>query len=476
MRKVSKPMLSVVVTLSIALLSVLVACSGTLDLVVETTPAAVATIAALATENAYLATLVAEQQAAPSVPQHSPKSTPTKWSPPTTPPAEPLPVALVYRIPAGAESEIHVLEADGADHRTLTLPSYAGHGHYQVAGRRLAYTLDDAIYLADLADGTTRELYDASGRRAPDFDLCWSSDGRVLAYALAYEEADGSRMVELGTLDGYQQEIVTVLTARPAGPTPTPPPMPSAPSLPGFANLHLLGFDRAAGRIYATPIGGAEGYAALWAFDVETGERVLTVPMEEPEGVLDVALSPDFRRLAVRRVGTEPAQAVMAVYDLETGEVMDESTYALPTDTHLSRLYWLPDGTQMVGLLGEGTTPGLDVAPTLGLWVLDLDQHIARPVVALESPEAGFIGWRHGVVPDTGDLVLLWWLDALSREWHYQLVDVATSQIEDIPLPPGADVLGWASRVSGATIPEPSPTSPPLFTPQPTTTPEPAGG
>ncbi len=467
-------MLSVAITLSIALLSVLVACSGTLDLAVETTPAAVATIAALATENAHLATLVAERKAAPPVPQHPPKPTPTKWSPPTTPSADPLPAALVYRIPAGAESEIHVLEPGGADLRPLTLPSHAG--HYQVTERRLAYTLDGAIYLADLADGTTRELYDAFDRRAPDFDLCWSSDGRGLAYALAYEEADGSRMVELGTLDGYQQEVVTVLTARPAGPTPTPPPMPSAPSLPGFANLHLLGFDRAAGRIYAMPIGGAEGYTALWAFDVETGERVRTIPMEEPEDVLDMALSPDFRRLAVRRVATRPAQAVVAVYDLETGEVMDEITYALPADTHLSGLYWLPDGTQMVGLLEEETMPGLVATPTLGLWVLDLDQHIARPVVALESPEAGFTGWRHSAVPDTGDLVLLWWLDALSREWHYQLVDVATSQIEDISLPPGADVLGWASQVSDATIPEPSPTLPPLFTPQPTTTPEPAGG
>ena len=37
------------------------------------------------------------------------------------------------------------------------------------------------------------------------------------------------------------------------------------------------------------------------------------------------------------------------------------------------------------------------------------------------------------------------WLDGLSRKQHHQLVDVATGQAEEVPLPSDADVLGWAS-------------------------------
>ncbi|MCK4452409.1 MAG: hypothetical protein KAX26_17700, partial [Anaerolineae bacterium] len=353
---------------------------------------------------------------------------------------KPLPAALVYRIPAEAESEIHVLEPDGADRRVLTLPSHAG--HREVDGHYLAYVLDDTIYLADLADGATRELYGASSRRAPDFDLCWSSDGRLLTYALAYEEADGSRMVELGTLDGYRQEVVTVLTARPAGPTPTPPPMPPIPPGPGFANLHLLGFDRAAGRVYATPVGGAERYAVLWAFDVETGARVLNVPLEQmgdwPGGVQEVALSPDFRRLAASQVNIERSQSVILVYDLEAGKE-PAVTYALSPDAHAVALRWSPGGTFLAYLLAEGQ-PDLAVSPTSGLWLLDVNRMEVRELLQLEKPEARLIGWA----PD-GKALLVEWLDGLSREQHHQLVNVATGQAEDIPLPSDADVLGWAS-------------------------------
>lgn len=389
--------------------------------------------------------------------------TPTQWFPPTatpTPPppatptprppagatptsataVKPLPAALVYRIPAEAESEIHVLEPGGADRRVLTLPSHAG--HREVAGHYLAYVLDDTIYLADLADGTVRELYGAWGRRAPDFDLCWSSDGHILAYALAYEEADGSRMVELGTLDGYRQEVVTVLTARLAGSTPTPPPMPPVPPGPGFANLHLLSFDRAAGRVYATPVGGAERYAALWAFDVETGARVLSVPLEQtgdwPGGVQEVALSPDFRRLAASQVDIERAQSVILVYDLEAGEE-PAVTYALSPDAHAVALRWSPDGASLAYLLAEGQ-PDLAVSPTSGLWLLDVNRMEVRELLQLEKPEARLIGWA----PD-GKALLVEWLDSLSREQQHQLVEVATGQVEEIPLPSDADVLGWAS-------------------------------
>jgi hypothetical protein len=80
---------------------------------------------------------------------------------------EPLPAALVYRIPAEADGEIHVLEPGGADRRVLTLPSHAG--HREVVGCYLAYTLNDAIYLADLiatyATGTAWPSVKTQGER-----------------------------------------------------------------------------------------------------------------------------------------------------------------------------------------------------------------------------------------------------------------------------------------------------------------------
>jgi Tol biopolymer transport system component len=385
--------------------------------------------------------------------------TPTQWFPPTatiTPPppatptprppggatstsataVKPLPAALVYRTTAGTESEIHILEPGGADRRGLTLPSHTG--HREVAGHYLAYVLDDTIYLADLADGTVRELYGDWGRRAPDFDLCWSSDGRLLTYALAYEEADGSRMVELGTLDGYRQEVVTVLTARPAGPTPTPPAMPPIPPEPGYANLHLLGFDRVSSTLAAIPVGGRESHSGVWLIDTLSGERLTTIPLHQPDQTSALALSPDLTHLALCHVGSDIVQSRLELYDV-MAEGLTPAVYDLPPRSHAVDLRWSPNGASLAYLLAEGQ-PDPAVSPTSGLWLLDVNRMEVRELLQLEKPEARLIGWA----PD-GKALLAEWLDGLSREQHHQLVNVATGQAEEIPLPSDADVLGWAS-------------------------------
>ena len=71
-------------------------------------------------------------------------------------------------------------EAIGRGRQVLELPDRAGHLALSPLGY-LAYTLDDTLYLADPSAGTTREVYSAMGRTAPDWDLRWSADGRVLA-------------------------------------------------------------------------------------------------------------------------------------------------------------------------------------------------------------------------------------------------------------------------------------------------------
>ena len=120
------------------------------------------------------------------------------------------------------------------------MPSDAGRVVFSKTGN-VAYVLENVLYLGNLATRQTREAYVRGGIGA-DWDLCWSNDGSTLAYAVAWDEADGSRVVELGFTDGYEQRVVATVQARAAGPTPTPlEPMAEPQPL---CQLAILGFDR----------------------------------------------------------------------------------------------------------------------------------------------------------------------------------------------------------------------------------------
>lgn len=261
----------------------------------------------------------AQGLAAPTVPL----STPSAPRPPTG-------EVLIYRIggPTIYAADIHSGEA----WQILELPENAG--HRCLSDGFLPYTDYDekTICQADLSTGDRGELYSVGGLAHLDFDVCWSDDGQALAYAVAYEDADGARRVELGTLDGYEQRTITTLTARPAGPTPTPPPMPPMPPSPGYTNLLLLGYDPSAGRIYAVPAGGAERFAAVWAFDAATGERVLTLSLKDPDNIAEMepsCLAPGFARLAVSQADESTGQTAILIYDVGA-EPREPLSYALP--------------------------------------------------------------------------------------------------------------------------------------------------
>jgi hypothetical protein len=104
--------------------------------------------------------------------------------------------------------------------RTISpLPDDAG--HLTLGLHYLAYVSDSHIWVLGLADGTTRALINFGQRPGQDFNLRWANDSSVLAYAVAWNEPDESRKVELGVTDGHQQTVVDTLTARPASPAPT---------------------------------------------------------------------------------------------------------------------------------------------------------------------------------------------------------------------------------------------------------------
>ena len=325
-------------------------------------------------------------------------------------------------------------EAANQGQRLLDLPDVAGHLALSPLGY-LAYTVDDTLYLADLSAGTAREIYGAWGRTAPDWDLRWCTDGRVLAYALAYEEQepDVARRVELGTHDGYAQRVITSLTAR-SGPLPTPPPMPPAPPEPGFANLQLLGYDRAMGRILAVPAGGAERYSAVWSFDTVTGQQTTLLAFDDPAAVQGLATTPN-QYPPLLAVGLTPAR--IAIYDLAAPQAAPR-TYDAPAGTYPGTLHWSPDGKGLAFLLYGGEVSGLEVASARGLWVLEVETMEARQITELESPEATLIGWH----PD-GKTLLVEWLDALSFQVHHQQVDIGPGHVTDFPLGEGARIVGW---------------------------------
>lgn len=327
------------------------------------------------------------------------------------------------------------------EHLIGPLPSEAG---LLVLGPRyLACVSGGRIQTLSLVDGATRTLLDLGQRPGQDVHLRWSNDGSTLAYAVAWSEPDGSRVVELGITDGYQQTKVDALTARPAGPTPTLPPLPPVPPEPGFANLNVLGFDRSAGRLAVTQAGGQERYAAIWLYDTRTGKRTQTIPLNQrlalpPDqtGIQELVLSPDLERWAMALPGRLQIERAA---DLGAGAVQVE----LPAETHATWLSWSPDGRRLAYLLNEGASPDLVASPSIGLWVWEAETGQARQLTSSITPEAALLGWT-----SDGAAVLVRTLEGISRRNVLSLVEVKTGQIVPIPWPEGGQIIGWIGEWS----------------------------
>jgi hypothetical protein len=311
-------------------------------------------------------------------------------------------------------------------------------GYLTLGAHYLAYVSRNQVWTFSLADGTSRALFEFPNRPGQDLSLRWSRDGSALAYAVAWEESDGSRMVELGTTDGYRQTVVETLVARPAGPTPTPPPEPPVPPEPGFAMLEILGFDRLAGRLVVMPVGGIEGKSRMWAYDVRRRERLWEQPWPTAVSPPTVpVLSPDLAWLAASTGTPLAVSGMLQVY--RTDRIGVDRTYVeLPTGTHATWLSWSPDSQRLAYLLNEGAAPGLDVSPSLGLWVWEAETGQVRQVASVISPEAALHGWTAD-----GQALVLQTLCGISRRVTVSLIDVTDGEATLIPLPEGGRVLGW---------------------------------
>jgi len=307
-----------------------------------------------------------------------------------------------------------------------TFPEDASHLEWGRLG--LAYVSDHQIQVLHPYEGTTHVWFSFPERAGQDFDLRWSDDGLALAYSVAWDEPDGSRHVELGVLSGAQQQtIIDTRVARAAGPTPTPPPMPPASPMSGFAILHIVGFDRADGRVAVTPLGGQDRYSAVWFYGATTaqfaGETLVNVEIYE------MALAPDQTLLAVSRPGR------VEVWPLGTDA--PPMVVELPENTHAAGLCWSTDGQRLAYLVNEGPASGLDAGLTQGLWVWQ-EGH-ARQLQTVNQQ-----AMLHGWVPGT-DEVVLEVLDPVAAQMSLMLVDMETGVNRPAGVPEMARLVGWSA-------------------------------
>lgn len=303
-------------------------------------------------------------------------------------------------------------------------PLPASAGHLALGRLGLAYIDGNRLQVLNAADGTTETWFTFPERAAQDYALRWSDDGLGLGYAVAWDEPDGSRMVELGVFEAGVGTRVHTQMAREAGATPTPPSMPPIPSLPGFANLHIVGFDGPKGHLAVTPAGGEERYSAVWFYDLKTlkldSETLVRVEVHE------LALAPDQTRLAVARPG------ILEIWCLGTDAPPIPAE--VPEGAHAARLHWSPDGQELAYLVNDGPAPGLAAGPSQGLWVWEGGQ--SRQVAPL-----GEVAALHGWTSDGGAAVLEVF-DAAGAQ-TVRLVDVESGASRADYTLEAARVLGW---------------------------------
>jgi hypothetical protein len=306
--------------------------------------------------------------------------------------------------------------------------------------RRLAYVADGRIEALSLGDGEIMTLAELDERPNPDYDLHWSTDGEALVWAEAWSEADNKRQVQLSVVDGDEWRVVDTLVAREAGPAPTRSPMPPADSEPGYANLRILGLDRAQGRLVVTPVGGAERYGWVWVYDVDTGRRVAERELADAESIYDMIISPDLNRLLVVTVDRAAEGSTLWLYSLKDMAAPPRQVAVLDNMYPGWEMVWSPDGGSLAYLRQEGM-PGYDVRETLGLDVLDLDTGTTRALPVAGSPEMQLLGWT-----EDGAALLLERLDSATGARRLLLIDATLGLETPLALPAGANVLGWLSR------------------------------
>ena len=398
----------VIAWLAVVLLSSTLTACGTLEVGVERTPtpdhAATATVSALATENARLATQVASMAA------------------PTPSPSPPRPMdtytdlALIYHLD-GTIYHGDFLGAEAVPKAMLPepLPSEALWSA-QISGRFLAYALENRIMLMDLESSEIRTLHSIERPNVLGLNFVWSSDGGALAYAASYDDPQAAFgfAVEVGVVNAEGGEVRAVTTFT------------------EWAGATVVGYNRASGEVWLIPRCQDPSFGEVHVYNVEqpgASPRVLPVV-----GYASAVAAPDLSCLAVMDYDEE--QALTKVYSL-FDPIVPPLVLHHPKGTFAAHYLWSQRRLAYVTL--EGTSWGEQTGGADGIWVWEPEAKEPRRVAEATGKDDAPTAWT----PDGAWLLVRQTPpDGATR---YAVVPVEGGEPIPLPVPSWAQVLGWVS-------------------------------
>jgi hypothetical protein len=302
--------------------------------------------------------------------------------------------------------------------------------------RYLAYVLAGQIEVIDLLDGSKRPIHSFNQLPSQTYDLRWSNDGTLLAFALSEKQWDGSCRANVVVTNGRDLNILGDISLRTSEPTLQPDQ--SQPDTPGLDStyLELLGLDGRAGTIWIAPAGGIVSHSRVWTYEIENKQLIkeqIWPTAVTHQGRLALSANMSYLATAVQPPGS------IQIYRADDIAGADRVLEELPVKTYAGLLSWAPDSRWLAYLLFEGDAPGLDVSPSRGLWVWEAESGQIRQVNPMVRDEAMLHGWTG----DSRGVVLAYWEDF---ERRFNLVEIDTGQITRMHLHTDIQVLGWVGE------------------------------
>ncbi|MFP3896717.1 MAG: TolB family protein [Anaerolineales bacterium] len=247
--------------------------------------------------------------------------------------------------------------------------------------------------------------------------VLWGTSGQRLLHAAMVEDETAptlGRSVDLRAV-GHDGEILSEMR------------------LEDLSGVTLLRYDDRAGKVLLIPQGGDPAFTKAEYYDVESGERQRTLPIQ---GEGEIFASPDGRYLLTERLDPEQG-AELSLYDLSTEtEEIDARTWQHPADSHSVSHTWSPDGEYVAYLLQDGASFA-DSTEGLGLWVLEIASMEAEKVMEEASLSSTVVDWT----PD-GEYIV-GYHRGTEGESHFYMIRPDGGDRRLLTLPSQGEILGW---------------------------------
>lgn len=358
----------------------------------------------------------------------------------TSTPDSPVPSASTFEgtsttsQPSGTTTPVDraslIFEMDGR----LYIASYLGNNPREVAvlpaskfgnlkrhGTRVAFATETFIGVTDLQTGKAEKLCDFTQRKSSFVpDVVWSTDGRRLAYVLAYEDVSAltfNRSVELGVIDLPSGKVHKVLTRE------------------DTFGLNVLGYDAAAQKMIVVPRGGDPGVLGAAVINAETGKTISRVGIQ---GDGEVFASPSLDAVGVIRFDYEQERALSIMVEVKTGR---ERRLLHPKDTFGVNHLWSPDGRYVAFTLYPGRYYCDRREGDAGLWLWQLG---SGQSVKLDDASLTPLYWS----PHGQDLLTqAQGVDGRLGDFYLIAADGSRAKVK-LAVPTRAKILGWTAHAA----------------------------